>query len=233
MSEEKQNNVWANRLEQLEQLPVAAWSKDAAWDTLYNRLQEKPRRRKAFWYIPAAACLLLAVLITWLMWPGKETAPVTNASPQKTTVGRTAQPVITKDINVNTNKTQAVVQAKQEKNISHKESKRIVTSQTVKYSLPVDIKAQEEPVVSMIPSAVPVTAPAIVITVAPKKKLKMVHLNEVGNPAEEEGKMAKFENWHSFQVKFNSPDVFAVPSDKNINPSNRADGLTIKASSKN
>jgi len=54
---------WSSRLEEPAALPgVGLTDKEAAWDKLYDRLRETPRRRTLPWLWAAAACLLLALV---------------------------------------------------------------------------------------------------------------------------------------------------------------------------
>jgi len=50
---------WKGRLDQLDALPGETWtSKEASWETLYDRIKDKPRRRKPFYRMAAAAVLV-------------------------------------------------------------------------------------------------------------------------------------------------------------------------------
>ncbi|MDV6222692.1 hypothetical protein R1T14_24495 [Flavitalea sp. BT771] len=54
---------WSRRLEEPGALPGTGLAdKEAAWDKLYDRLRETPRRRTQPWLWAAAACLLLALI---------------------------------------------------------------------------------------------------------------------------------------------------------------------------
>jgi hypothetical protein len=64
---------WKNRLDELEHLPTeAAADKTRLWEQLHARLSQKPKKTKAFWYWTAAACVLMAVGISW-PFTGKRT----------------------------------------------------------------------------------------------------------------------------------------------------------------
>jgi len=83
LTEKHNNNGWKNKLEGLTGLPgEAALEKNAAWEKLHSRLQEKPRKHKAIWYW-AAACLLLTLTIPLMMTNKKENIVVKNNTPQK------------------------------------------------------------------------------------------------------------------------------------------------------
>ncbi|HMH23037.1 MAG TPA: hypothetical protein VK563_14735 [Puia sp.] len=62
MSNERPGDAshWINKLEGPDPSAAEPWAgKNAAWEKLYSRLHEKPRRRIPFWYWMAAASLLL------------------------------------------------------------------------------------------------------------------------------------------------------------------------------
>jgi len=83
MLSEKHNDPfgWKNKLEGLTGLPGEdAADNNTAWQKLQDRLQQKPRRRKAIWYW-AAACLLLACIIP-LMIANKKQDIVVKGDPQ-------------------------------------------------------------------------------------------------------------------------------------------------------
>src|SRR5450631_2335402 len=66
MSNERPDNEisWGNKLDDPDGVSPEPWAgKDAAWEKLYSRLHEKPRRRIPFWYWAAAACLLGALYL--------------------------------------------------------------------------------------------------------------------------------------------------------------------------
>lgn len=59
---------WKNKLDELDHLSgEPPTGKEAAWEKLQARLQEKPRAKKTVWYWMAAACLLLLAGVPWLM----------------------------------------------------------------------------------------------------------------------------------------------------------------------
>ncbi|HZE83138.1 MAG TPA: hypothetical protein VE035_02470 [Puia sp.] len=66
MSNERPDDAshWINKLEDPDPPAAEPWTgKNAAWEKLYSRLHEKPRRRIPSWYWAAAACLLLVLYI--------------------------------------------------------------------------------------------------------------------------------------------------------------------------
>src|ERR1700753_2028024 len=56
---------WRGRLDGPEAIPgVGLDDREATWERLMDRIAEKPRRRRIFWYRLAAACVLLALIPT-------------------------------------------------------------------------------------------------------------------------------------------------------------------------
>ena len=224
MSNEKQNNSWKGKLDELEQHPDASFSKAAAWEQLYERLEEKPRRNKGVWYVAAAACLLLVAIASWKVLHTKTndqlvvektSAPVTPVTATTNTPGTdttvSQQSFIVKPIDPASIKTEPVVIGKTAK----ERNTPTYLSSTHKKSYPilpvaVPVASQTTTTVTAIP-ALPPASLLTVVTAPPKKKLKVVHINELDDSMEDEIKMAKSANWHYFQVKLNSRDPFAEP----------------------
>jgi hypothetical protein len=248
MSDEKQNNSWQHKLEQLDHLPETEWTKDAAWEKLYNRLQEKPRRKKAIWYMAAAACLLMAVIISWMIMGSQKNVLATKPVLKK------EQPVITKTLS----RQQPAKAISHDSLIIHipdpgtikSESMSIAkalgkhyrgsnagidmsrVSTTIQSSLPVSNNmGHDTTTIARLPISLPDSQAVIVAAAPSKKKLKVVHLNELGNPMEDDSKMVRSANWHSFQVKFNSPDPFAQPFNLPAQDDNRS--IKIKSPPQN
>jgi hypothetical protein len=83
---------WSRRLEEPGALPgVGLADKEAAWDKLYERLRETPRRRTLPWLWTAAACLLLALVPAALLLKEKRTIPH-SGGPKVVIQPKTTQP---------------------------------------------------------------------------------------------------------------------------------------------
>jgi hypothetical protein len=97
MSNEKQTDSlnWKNKLEDPDGLPEESiMDKNAAWEKLHNRLHEKPRLNKMAWYWVAAACLLLALIVSWGIINKKDNDLV-KITPQQKQNKTTPVPVLT------------------------------------------------------------------------------------------------------------------------------------------
>lgn len=93
---------WKNKLGELDSLPGdSAADKNALWERLNNRLQEKPRRSQAVWYWLAAGVMPLVIITLVMMNKAKnvlveetaekkvqqtEPAPVKRASQNETVI---------------------------------------------------------------------------------------------------------------------------------------------------
>ena len=70
---------WKNKLEDLDHLPKEpAADKADLWKRLHARLGQKAYKTKSGWYWTAAACVLLAIGISWFLVEGKTSKPVSE-----------------------------------------------------------------------------------------------------------------------------------------------------------
>jgi hypothetical protein len=178
MLNEKHNEGfgWKNKLGALTGLPgEAALQKDAAWEKLHSRLQEKPRRNKAVWYW-AAACLLIALIIPLLITNKKENIVVRKDPPEK------QQPVI---VSTSPAAPALVETPKQVKKIKHE-------NRSIKEQQAADLKAlvKQEPVlpveeknINNIPVPAVTDTATVAATAIAKKKMTVVHINELDSPS--------------------------------------------------
>src|SRR5215831_1898207 len=60
------NMHWQDKLEGMDHLPGEGFNKNSSWNKLHERLQDK-KKKTPLWYWAAAACLLCALMIAWLM----------------------------------------------------------------------------------------------------------------------------------------------------------------------
>lgn len=183
------SSSWLNKLEVLDSLPgEERMDKQAAWEKLQVRMQEKPRRKKAVWYW-AAACLMLVLLIQWMVAGKKEATFVNNklALPQlKISGDTTLSQVQLKEFAAEKIFT---VPQKQSK-INNSKKSRIVISTNI-------IVKTKEPIVAAIannPMPIEVGGPVqtqdtpnttAVKSLPAKKKVRLVHINEIESPTDQ------------------------------------------------
>lgn len=177
MADNSQDRIpsWANRLEELEQVPgESAFDRSAAWQQLQGRLDRAPagKRRFPYWMV-AAALILLALGFYW--WPVKKTLPgnivKTPALAPLLTGTLPARPPATN---------QATILRK-----SVKKSVRLTTAKSPENLLPAQLPQVTAPLVSTPPVSDPGNPAEESLAAVPiPKKLNQVHLNELpGDPA--------------------------------------------------
>src|SRR5579859_4025896 len=75
--------AWRTRLRQPDALPEQGLAdKDAAWDKLFGRLSEKPRRR-LYGYRIVAACILLSLIPAARLFQGRPAQGIPSTTPQR------------------------------------------------------------------------------------------------------------------------------------------------------
>lgn len=229
MTNEKQNEVahWINKLTELDALPEAASDKDALWQHLHERLQQKPKRKKTIWYW-AAACLLLLIALPLLLKQRTPNTIVKNIVQQKENsapplvINKEQLPVISITAN---NKTTTLPHVKE-----NNPPKNTAYIPKAAYSLPARI-IEPGTTAAIIPVPLPDTAVAIIATVPDKKKLPVVHINELGKQEQEEAPFASHNQRSSFQIKiFNQDSYPGTPLPAN---NTATDMLKIKIPLKN
>src|SRR5690348_7891562 len=186
MSNENPNNTshWRHKLDELEHLPGSSFNRDASWDKLHGRLRGNKKSKKVFWYWVAAACVVLAFVVTILnrqktpppsstretvkVQPGELKKPLKVEEANKIEIKNNVEPVNDKIVTISKKPVQ--------------KSRRIVKTE-------VAFKVQSTEVVVSSPEQEPIAKPLQIINnnstasiIPPKKKLNVVHINELGGP---------------------------------------------------
>jgi hypothetical protein len=180
MSSEKQSKMpdWKERLLQWEQAGGLVEPKeDLLWDKLQTRLQPKRTKRKVYFF--RAAAIVLFLLAIGFLFLQKKQLPTSKPVISKSPVQQPIQnPVVKKETPtpVPPQSTTTQVQARN----SHK---ALLPNS---YKEPIVEPEEEkivlvEPVPEMIEKQESLPAP-IVATAPPKKKIRVVHLNELDSP---------------------------------------------------
>ena len=185
MLNEKHNDPfgWKNRLEGLTRLPGEdALDKNAAWKILHERLQQKPNSNDAIWYW-AAACILLAFVIPLMIANQKEYVVVKSNPPQKQ---HTISPAVELQTMLITAKAPVKVE-KVNQNNKIRDHNNTHLKTTEKQHEPVtaivEASIEKDPVVTIIPAPGTDTTATVAVTIPVKKKLSVMHINEVDAPA--------------------------------------------------
>jgi len=183
MADKKQNNAdsWKQMLDCPENLPGEGMpDKNAAWEKLYNRLYTKPAPRTAWYWI--AATMLTMAAVSWLITSRKKN-DITKASATAVHDTNSLQPSQAADFNKQPIiKTVFIKQPiTHNKGAMHKKTyygnaHPFYPPQAVATSISIVVN---KPPVSI---AAPVTGDSakLVLVFTPKKKLRVLHINELG-----------------------------------------------------
>ena len=209
------NDNWINKLDELENIQGAALDKEASWKKLHERLYSKSNRRKVIWYWLAAACLFFALLISLFISHKKENVLVNN----DLRTGKSDSPVVQNMSIINKDTTSIISSLSNKKGLPGKSIHEInktkasnhpntTGSEIVQSKIEIGITQQ------LANSAVtPVdTVISLVANMPVKKKLIVVHVNELGDPVAESPNIVRNNEQHSFQFKFMNQEVYTRSS---------------------
>lgn len=230
MSNENLNSSgnWKSKLDELEGLPGKTLpDKHLLWEKLHERLGGKKGNKKVVWYWIAAACLLFALIISFLN-SDKENHQIIKdevVQKQQEKLIIPPAPVIKKD----ESKSISPVFFKKNETVTFNQNEikpaHIEISSRINNAIHVPNTISEHDVVAQTTITEPPPTDNILnITdkLPGKKKLKVVHINELGDPVEKSTDMAHGKESHSFQFKFANQVVYI-----NSAPASNKDGFTI------
>jgi len=199
---------WKNELEALDSMPGETFNKACAWEKLHERLQKKRSDKKKVWY-RAAACLVPAIFISLMFVHRNENNLVKNnirKSGVSTPGLKQAEP-LKKDVIAGISPGRAEKKTTIKSKI--KNYKNNTVAGTNKELLEPNNNNQIAANEIILP--VPVTDSTIAATVETvhlKKKLKVVHINELGDPVEASSEIAHHTDLHLFQLKLATQEVY-------------------------
>ena len=212
---------WKSKLDEMGSLPGETFNKEAAWEKLHERIQGKSANKSIVWYWAAAACLLMALIIPLLFLTNKKESVIVKNNPVKKQT-QSAHPHL-----LNKNETDRAIDISSLSNekksppLSVEKSNKInsVFKHNILQLKPVRNKREKEEFITQkitINAALPVTtAISIVATIPEKKKLKVVHINELGDPVTESPNIARSRE-HRSLVKFINREInTSLPSSGN------------------
>ncbi len=182
MQQENNHLHWKQKLEDTTKVSAGQpFNKSVAWNKVQQRLQAKPKRRKTTLYWAAAACLL--PLLIWLLIPAHQ--------PQKSLVKNNHQdPVTTKPTTEDeTPKHQQILVKKTTRSIIKKGLKKalisIAKADESKSKLPeASHDSATQPLRALTIDNSDSTIANIPPVASTKKKLQVVHINELTEPVE-------------------------------------------------
>jgi len=217
---------WRDKLDKLENLPGENFNKEVAWNKLHQRLHKKSSAKKFAWYWVAAAILLLILAIPFLTYHKKESA-IAKKDALTITRQQIDKPSLTNDkiyvvkiINVTSSKKKNSTvnrnSVQRNSTVTNKDlESKFRISDTVSTQLSsVELPNALQPIDTLKKNIVLITQPQ-------KKKLKVVHINELGEADEEQPTTVRSTDTHAFQLRFANQEVF-------VNHSNsKATGFVI------
>ena len=184
MSNTDQNKdlSWRNRLDMLDSIPGEVMPVSIAWEKLHGRLREKKESKRSYWYWAAAVFFISLISGLVLMNAGnkkqgafvqqniKERSPLIN----NVTTGLPSK-IAGPETNAekeNINNITAVNKSRESKT----DSNEMATNNKPTHSSP-QIIITTDPAITIVNSFPVIDSTSIVVV--PKKKLRVVHLNEI------------------------------------------------------
>jgi uncharacterized protein GlcG (DUF336 family) len=213
---------WKSKLDELSCIPDETLpDEDASWQKLHARLQQKKRSNKTVWYWAAAVLLPILMLVIWinsgkeadiaLKQPSKVTDAIVVHEAVKDTVPVTV--VIKNEKRTADNVTKAPQEWMADTNIAtQKETTTIAIAEdtaSITKIIPITIK----------PAASVDTIAATVAVQPVKKKLKVVHVNELNDPVYPVRAASPGEDYSVLGFRLINQQIYstASPSGSNIN----------------
>ncbi len=212
MQNEKNSNWhWKQKLNDADFIPTEArLNKDVAWQKLQQRLH-KPKRKKAILYWAAAACLLPHVIVLLFVFHTKKNNVVNGSVSliHKSTkaLKKETKPLI-KDSVIAITK----LSKKAKNTVIKKNRNNIVvvdTNKEIATNKREDANSNNEPLIAVAPSE---NMAKTNIAIAVKPKLKVIHINELGEPVEDAPIVAHNVYPHSFSMQIGKEEVYANPA---------------------
>lgn len=214
MLNENLNNdfQWQNKLCEIESLPENNFNKELAWNKLHKRLHKKASQKKAFWYWMAAAVFFIATSVVLFTWYSNKQEVLNNENFVKDVKKKDPKSNLKTDDKYSDNSGSVLItdkiiagnKLKQKSKIasSDKPLNNIRLTDTVSYLL------SDENFIKSLQKID--TFSSTVINIPQKKKLKVVHINEIGESIETIS--AHNTEIHSFQFKLANQQVFVNTS---------------------
>ena len=206
---------WKDKLEGLDSLSHEDWDKDVLWDQLAVRINYKRSNRKLYrGLIAVAACLLLLTGLIWISTDKQDASPVSY--------------ILYKPID--TKKTEYTESFFRKEEVTLNKEKKEIRNNVVGNNI-VDKKELIEPIPSTEETETmseestnekdnissPTIADSTVASKSPQRKLRVVHINEVGKPVIESIKIARVsQSINDRSTHRTAPVYFSDNSDDNI-----------------
>jgi hypothetical protein len=219
MSNENHNNPedWRSKLGALHNLPgETVIDENASWEKLHDRLRKKKSSKKIIGYWLAAACLLLVLMIPLLHSIQKDQVLAkTETLHQQPRIIAPATILIDKKDPVKIT-TPAPVEKNQIRTVADKGIEKyqvVVPSAITKENRVSDAVSNTDLMKeTTIPSFQPLDTSLNITAALPAvKKLKVVHINELGDPVAEAPGIARSYEHRSLPVRLINQEVYTAP----------------------
>ena len=209
-NENNNNQHWKVKLESIESLSAQTrMNKEVAWEKLHQKLQQKPQRKKMVLYWAAAACLL-PLLFLFLLPHHQNTNLVVKNIIHSSTVTKPSVKRIEP-----THKEVVITKATTSFINKRREAKNRITSDVSaeknKGKIPDsnnDSIMKTKAVVTIIPNDSNVAKTTAIVE--QKIKLKVVHINELNEPAEVTPMMAHNMNNRFFPLQIARGEAYGI-----------------------
>ena len=226
MLNENPNNLnWKNKLDDVDGLSGKILpDKNAAWEKLHQRLQPKHSRINALWYWAAAACILLTIFISILLPNKKQDQFVKTKQIQLIPKQESIRKVIAvegpkelttgiaeiKTRSISIRDTQSKKEAPSSKDSTQKMA--IISPELDAQNIAQPLHIIEEATVQDMPVA------KVIASLGNVQKLKVVHVNELGDTPPEIHSRAFIADYRTVQIKLINQEVYTNASSATNNP---------------
>jgi len=227
MSLENHNNIspWKSKLDSLDSLPENnPYDKNEAWDKLYFRLGGKKRRKNKTWLWAAAACIFFTLMIP-LFYSNRANQETNNSAFKKNQASiKTRSTIIDKDETVPiTNVT--VINNERKARSTRSKTVAGMIHENKKEKLRLSYTDSSKTMATETESNFMTLTDTVssLTTIQPeKKKLRVVHINELGDPAETLPEVVRNSDKHTFQFKIANQEIYINPT-----TASNSNGFTI------
>lgn len=218
MSKEIHNSSdnWRGKLEDLDSLTVeTGFNKNASWEKLYARLGGKKSRKKATWYWVAAACVLFVLIIPLIFSSNK----IRRSGKEIISQGQPDVRTIIHKMPGKKDSIKIVNSVLSSENTiaykSHKTGNRSIFPKQIKKVRLYDTVSVEDMVGGTVDNLIKTidSAAHFEVIIPVKKKLPVVHINELGDPVNIPEEIARNPDNRSFLfLKLASQEVYSNSS---------------------
>ena len=210
MQDNSQNN-WKTSLENPDNFPgETVPHKNEVWEKLYQKLHKKPRRKLLAWYWAAACLVILASGTVLVFVNGKRQQQAFSVLPStlQNQLPPTTENVLRKE---QKNSKNVLLPSKQKNQnlVPAQKNNTAVTIPAVGHDLFTDSIVKELPDLVITSNIINDSSTISITVVTPaKKKLRVVHLNEIGQPVEEPTVNNRFAEKHGLGWRIINAEIY-------------------------